>query len=133
MGANSNGRPASLPYARHCSWLREKDPNDVVLHHARIFGAPMWFRWIFMRGFFGVDFFFVLSGWLIGGQLFRSMRAGELDLIRFWIRRWLRTLPTYYVMLAVHLVLENVQSPHHAAHQTGESIVSPQAGQLADT
>jgi len=48
----------------------------------------------------GVDLFFVLSGWLLGSQLFREVRTtGSVDVKRFWIRRWLRTLPAYYTVL----------------------------------
>ena len=47
--------------------------------------------------FFGVELFFVLSGFLIGGILFRSIaEAGVFTpaaLRGFWLRRWFRTLP----------------------------------------
>ena len=50
----------------------------------------------------GVDLFFVLSGWLIGNQLFKEQsKFGNIDISRFWIRRWMRTLPAYYAVLAV--------------------------------
>src|SRR5215471_10027057 len=49
----------------------------------------------------GVDLFFVLSGWLLGRQLMRELRdTNTIDLRRFWYRRWLRTLPAYYAVLA---------------------------------
>lgn len=48
----------------------------------------------------GVDLFFVLSGWLIGNQiLIEQNRFGNIDIPRFWIRRWMRTLPAYYTIL----------------------------------
>jgi peptidoglycan/LPS O-acetylase OafA/YrhL len=51
-------------------------------------------------GAFGVDLFFVLSGWLIGGLYWRECaRFGDVDILHFWKRRWLRTLPPYYVAL----------------------------------
>ncbi|MBI3548718.1 MAG: acyltransferase [Elusimicrobia bacterium] len=73
----------------------------VVLHHARALpGCPDAFRWIALRSAVGVDAFFVLSGWLIGGQLFRELAAtGRVDVLRFWVRRWMRTLPAYYACL----------------------------------
>src|ERR1043165_8912860 len=46
----------------------------------------------------GVSVFFVLSGYLIGGILIRTLAqegAGVRTLWRFWARRWLRTLPNY--------------------------------------
>lgn len=73
----------------------------VMVHHFRhLPGVPVWFEWIGLRGYVGVDLFFVLSGWLIGGQLLREARqSGRLDMPAFWARRWFRTLPSYYAML----------------------------------
>ncbi len=57
-------------------------------------------------GWTGVDLFFVLSGYLIGGQWFRALARGEqVSLIVFYARRFLRTLPTYYVVLGVYAAL----------------------------
>jgi peptidoglycan/LPS O-acetylase OafA/YrhL len=41
----------------------------VVVYHAGLFGFELPFR-IQRFGWIGVDLFFVLSGYLIGGQLF---------------------------------------------------------------
>ncbi len=51
-------------------------------------------------GWLGVDLFFVLSGFLIGGLLFREIRRqGTLDVKRFLIRRGLKIWPAYYALL----------------------------------
>ena len=51
----------------------------------------------------GVELFFVLSGFLIGGILIRTYeKNGRFDgglLLNFWTRRWFRTLPNYYLVL----------------------------------
>ena len=56
-----------------------------------------WFGWI------GVQLFFVLSGFLIGGILWRD-RAAEggvgFKLKKFWVRRALRIFPLYFGYLA---------------------------------
>ena len=53
-------------------------------------------------GWVGVDLFFVLSGWLVGGLYWRERgRYGGIQLGRFWARRWLRTIPPYLVALLV--------------------------------
>jgi peptidoglycan/LPS O-acetylase OafA/YrhL len=50
--------------------------------------------------FFGMDLFFMLSGFLIGMILLRSLaKTGSQNLSRFYIRRVSRTFPPYYVVL----------------------------------
>jgi peptidoglycan/LPS O-acetylase OafA/YrhL len=57
-------------------------------------------------GWAGVDLFFVLSGYLIGNQLLAPAARGDhLNLKTFFARRLLRTLPNYYAVLAVYLLL----------------------------
>lgn len=57
----------------------------------------------------GVDLFFVLSGWLVGGGLYERLSAGRFtgtgDLFRFYAARWLRTLPAYWTVLALNVLL----------------------------
>jgi peptidoglycan/LPS O-acetylase OafA/YrhL len=51
--------------------------------------------------FFGMDLFFLLSGFLIGSILLRSIEVqGSQQLRRFYIRRVFRTFPSYYLVLA---------------------------------
>jgi peptidoglycan/LPS O-acetylase OafA/YrhL len=53
-------------------------------------------------GFFGVDVFFVVSGYLITSLLVREfLRDDTIDLRRFWARRARRLLPSVVVLLAV--------------------------------
>lgn len=53
-------------------------------------------------GQYGVDLFFVLSGWLIGGLYWNERnRFGSVELKRFWLRRWLRTIPPYLAVMPV--------------------------------
>lgn len=59
-----------------------------------------WLR-VIQFGGHGVDLFFVLSGWLLGSILAREfIDRGSIDVRRFILRRWLRTLPAYYAVLA---------------------------------
>lgn len=50
----------------------------------------------------GVEVFFSLSGFLIGTILLRTLDRGLTlpALGRFWCRRWMRTLPAYWVLIA---------------------------------
>jgi len=60
---------------------------------------PMEF--LFHLGWTGVDLFFVLSGFLIGGLLFKEIRTtGKLDIRRFLIRRGFKIWPAYFVLVA---------------------------------
>ena len=55
---------------------------------------------ILARGEFGVDLFFVLSGFLIGSILFKELFATKtLNLKRFYTRRFIRLLPVYFFVL----------------------------------
>ena len=59
-------------------------------------------------GFYGVELFFVLSGFLIGQILLRQGtalgHAGNVAV--FYVRRWFRTLPLFFLFLAVNVWLE---------------------------
>jgi peptidoglycan/LPS O-acetylase OafA/YrhL len=77
----------------------------VVIYHAGIMGFPVpghVHRW----GWIGVDLFFVLSGYLIGGQLLVPVaRNQSIRLKRFFARRALRIMPAYFVILAIYIFL----------------------------
>lgn len=81
-------------------FLRAIAISLVVLAHTILsYGAPAHLAPLQLGGT-GVDLFFVLSGWLLGGQLFKEItKTGGLDFRKFWSRRWMRTLPAYYVVL----------------------------------
>lgn len=63
----------------------------------------------------GVDLFFVLSGFLVGGLLFKELLdTGRLNVRRFLIRRGLKIWPAYFVFIAIIFLLLNLvdnQSP----------------------
>lgn len=59
-------------------------------------------------GVVGVELFFVLSGFLIGGILLRSAGefSGATGLPRFYLRRWFRTLPLFWLAVVGNVVFE---------------------------
>ncbi len=67
------------------------------------FVAPSFFPMLYsLTGWIGVELFFSLSGFLIGRILidvFEEPRSGA-GLMNFYARRWLRTLPAYFAVLA---------------------------------
>ncbi|MBQ0944721.1 acyltransferase [Ideonella sp. 4Y16] len=77
----------------------------VMLFHSWIVGGlgPDW-SWLSRHGWMGVDLFFVLSGYLIGGQVLAALgRDGRLSLTGFYRRRAWRILPAYLATLALYL------------------------------
>src|SRR3954463_13805007 len=78
---------------------------SVVAYHAGLFGFSLPFR-VDRYGWIGVGLFFVLSGYLIGGQLLANAAAGKpLCLGRFYRRRALRILPAYLIVVLAYAVL----------------------------
>lgn len=57
----------------------------------------------------GVSIFFVLSGFLIGGIFIRSIESAKKIKLKFifsfWTKRWLRTLPNYYLILTILVLI----------------------------
>jgi peptidoglycan/LPS O-acetylase OafA/YrhL len=75
--------------------------------------------------FFGMDLFFVLSGFLIGCILLHSLEtAGAQQVKRFYIRRIFRTFPSYYVVLVILALTTKLTAaqrehlPYEAAYLT---------------
>lgn len=69
-----------------------------------------------MTIFFGMDLFFILSGFLIGSILLRSVEtAGFINVRRFYLRRAFRTFPAYYVVLTLLWLVfgMNASQKHH--------------------
>lgn len=81
----------------------------VVLFHAHV---PM-----FTGGFVGVDIFFVISGFLIGGIVFRDVERERYSFATFYARRAKRILPA---LIAMSLVV------------TAIAVVLLQPNELAD-
>ena len=78
----------------------------VMMYHYMVFvsNEPS-FGVLSEIGWAGVDLFFVLSGYLIGNQIFSEMRTNAgFSLTRFYARRALRTLPNYYFILAIYFL-----------------------------
>ncbi len=65
----------------------------VVLFHAGLTGA-------LPGGYVGVDVFFVISGFLITGNITQGLAAGEFSLLGFYANRARRLLPAAFVTIA---------------------------------
>ena len=70
----------SLPYRPAIDGLRALAVVSVIAYHVYPAMAP--------GGWFGVDIFFVISGYLITGHLLREIETtGRVRLAGFWARR----------------------------------------------
>ena len=69
-------------------------------YYARLEAIP-----VLRQGFYGVQVFFVVSGFLITTLLLREMeKYGTISLRDFYIRRALRIWPLYYAVLGIYVV-----------------------------
>src|ERR1700744_6562970 len=77
----------------------------VFVYHYNMFGHPAGlYEYFGSWGWTGVDLFFVLSGYLIGGQLFAKIaRDQPIRYSEFYFKRALRILPAYFVVLALYV------------------------------
>ncbi len=111
--AHVGGRTA-LPYVAAFDGLRALAVIAVVAYHASLPEVP--------GGFFGVDVFFVISGYLVTALFLaraRSDRSGtpipdRADLLDFWRRRLTRLVPAALAVVAlsgVVFALLDVRSP----------------------
>lgn len=89
---------AGHSYRPEIDGLRSFAILPVLLFHFQIAG--------FEGGFIGVDIFFVISGFLIGGILWSELtRTGRVSLGRFYMRRIKRLAPAYFTVALVSLII----------------------------
>lgn len=115
VGAATAGSASYLPLV---DGLRALAVLMVLATHAPIIQnfAPSYYFWKLVDvahfAYFGVDIFFVLSGFLITRLLLKEReRTGGISLSQFFIKRALRILPIYYLCVLV-MVLAFPQSWH---------------------
>ena len=83
----------SMGYQPALDGLRALSVIAVIFYHAG-------FSWMH-GGFFGVEVFFVVSGFLITSLLLDERdRSGHTNLAQFWLRRARRLLPALFTVLA---------------------------------
>ncbi len=90
--------------------LRAAAITLVFMYHYMVFvSREPTFGWASTVGWVGVDLFFVLSGYLIASQIFAGIARGErLSPKAFYTRRALRTLPVFWVVLALYFLFPAV-------------------------
>ena len=86
-----------MTYRPDIDGLRAVAVVSVILFHLNSSWLP--------GGFLGVDIFFVISGYLIGGILFRELSTKTFSLKNFYLRRMRRILPAFFAVLIFVLVV----------------------------
>jgi peptidoglycan/LPS O-acetylase OafA/YrhL len=82
----------------------------VLIYHGSLFGMTSQDHWLVANGWMGVDLFFVLSGFLIAGQLLRPWAHGSAPTYaRFFGRRLLRTLPAYLAVVGMYFLVPGLR------------------------
>jgi peptidoglycan/LPS O-acetylase OafA/YrhL len=108
--AHSRHNPALLDFPRPdkmtpCSSKQDYRPDIDGLRAFSVLAVvgyhffPLWVK----GGFIGVDIFFVISGFLIGGILLDSRRNGTFSLRDFYARRIRRIFPALIVVMVASL------------------------------
>jgi len=85
----------ALVLCSHTSWIYP--PSSSLL--AKV---------VDLSGFFGVELFFVMSGYLIGSILFKQFLQedyGYKSIISFLNRRFIRILPNYYLIILLNIAI----------------------------
>ena len=76
-------------------------------------------------GFAGVDVFFVISGYLIGGQILKELAAGQFSFRSFYGRRARRILPALMVVTLVSALIGYfILLPHDYRYFFGSAFTS---------
>ena len=85
-----------------------------------LFGHSLWifpesqrliYQIFVLFGFFGVEVFFVLSGFLIGKILYQLYLKEDFSIaqvLSFLKRRWFRTFPNYFLMLLINIGIASI-------------------------
>ncbi len=114
-----------LAFINHLRLLIETSKNrifglDVLRATAILMVVSSHILWIYPKsnalistilelfGFWGVELFFVLSGFLIGSILYQAYCSSTFTLssiFYFLKRRWFRTLPNYYLVLLLNILI----------------------------
>jgi peptidoglycan/LPS O-acetylase OafA/YrhL len=89
-------RIQTLPYRADIDGLRAIAVTLVVMFHA--------FPDVLKGGFVGVDIFFVISGFLISGIIFKACDQDGFSFVEFYVRRIRRIFPALVLVLVFTLI-----------------------------
>lgn len=112
MRAGTGRMQAKGDYRPHIDGLRAIAVLSVIAYHLSLPGVA--------SGYAGVDVFFVISGFLIGGIVLRERAAGTFTYRRFYARRVRRILPALCaVILCILPFAWAMMTPHQLRYFGG--------------
>ncbi|MEP7383511.1 MAG: acyltransferase family protein, partial [Gemmatimonadota bacterium] len=114
--AASSIKAHRTPYRPEIDGLRAIAVIGVILFHL---GVPH-----VQGGFAGVDVFFVISGFLITGNLLTDMQAGRFSFARFYERRARRLLPALFFTLAASMAASAILLPPYQLRAMAKSLAA---------
>ncbi len=114
--ANAHGPRPTLGHIRGLDGIRALSVLAIIAFHTGLNSVP--------GGFYGVDSFFVLSGFLITSLLVKEWGGtGSIRLRRFWAGRARRLLPALFLLVAVvGIVLAVVPRVLATPHVLGDAL-----------
>lgn len=95
----------------HCFFLARL-PGGQDAFKQLVQETPWYIGWVWSLDF-SVDAFFVISGYLIATLLFREhAKQGDINLKRFYWRRYLRLTPAYFAFILLVIAVSPVAQPN---------------------
>ena len=91
-----------LKYRPEIDSLRAISVLGVIIYHSKIYFLGELF---FQGGYFGVDIFFVISGYLITSIIYEDLRKNKFSLKKFYIKRCRRIFPALIFTILISLLL----------------------------
>lgn len=119
--SEKNDRIFGLDLMRACSILMVFLSHSMPLNP---FDKMFPFGWLGM----GVEAFFVLSGFLIGRIIMRTVLTPAMNwqaVKIFWVNRWLRTLPAYLVAFAIYFAFSDATRHRFVYLVFAQNILTP--------
>ena len=91
-----------LKYRPEIDSLRAISVLGVIIYHSKIYFFGELF---FQGGYYGVDIFFVISGYLITSIIFEDLSKNNFSLKKFYIKRCRRIFPALIFTILISLLL----------------------------
>jgi len=105
-----------MEYRREVDGLRALAVIPVILFHAGFH--------LFRGGFVGVDFFFVISGYLITSIILEDLQRQQFSIVKFYERRARRILPALFAVMAASSIFAYLWLLPDELKNYGQSVVA---------